>query len=138
MSRLVAWMVHISVLAVGLTGVVYGVMRYVLEPADEFALVNHPAEPNWKAAHILLAPLLLFACGLVWRGHVWLKISMRMPERRLTGILLALLLLPMAASGYLLQVSEQDSWREIWIWTHGISGSLWVLTYIAHRLGSDD
>lgn len=129
---------HLSVFAAGLTGVVYGVMRYVLEPIDEFALVNHPAEPSWKAAHIVLAPLLLFACGLVWHGHVWLKIAARMPERRVTGLALFFLLLPMAASGYLLQVSEEESWRQLWTWTHAITGSAWVLAYIAHRLGRDD
>ena len=131
-------MVHLSVLAAGLTGVVYGVMRYLLEPADEFALVNHPAEASWKAAHIVLAPLLLFACGLVWRGHVWPRVAARMPERRITGLALFLLLLPMTASGYLLQVSEADSWRELWIWTHAGTGTLWVLAYIAHRLGRDE
>ena len=134
MSRAVAWLVHASVALAGATGLVYGWMRYLVEPADEWAVVNHPLEPTVKALHILLVPLALFACGLVWRGHVWGRIRSGFRHRRRTGILLAALLLPMAASGYLLQVSTDETWRAVWMWTHGITGVAWVLAYLVHQL----
>ena len=67
MSRAEARFTHLAVAASGITGLVYGWLRYFVEPLDEFALVNHPAEPWWKGMHILLVPLLLMAFGLVFR-----------------------------------------------------------------------
>lgn len=134
MSRQSAWLVHLSVVAAGLTGVVYGWMHYLLEPEDEWSIVNHPLEPDLKALHILLVPLLVFGCGLLWRSHVWARIRSGFQPRRLTGILLALLLLPMIASGYALQVATDETWRVLWVWSHGISGCLWVLIYLVHQL----
>lgn len=137
MSRLVAWSVHLSFLAAGVTGCVYGYMRLWLEPADEFSILNHPHEPLWRATHIVLSPLLLFTCGLIWRSHVWTRIVSGWEERRWTGLALFALLLPMGLSGYLLQVSEQESLRAIWSWTHAITGAAWVLAYAAHLLQRD-
>lgn len=134
MSRTAAWLVHGSVFLAGGGGLVYGWMRYFAQPADEFAVVNHPQEPLLKAAHILAAPLLLFACGLLWRSHVWGRIRAGFQPRRRTGILLAALLLPMSASGYLLQVSVEDRWRTLWTWVHGTTACAWVVAYLVHQL----
>ena len=41
MNRSTANFVHLTAAAVGATGLVYGWMRYVSEPADDFALFNH-------------------------------------------------------------------------------------------------
>ncbi len=113
---------------------IYGWMRYFAEPEDEWAIVNHPWEPSLKALHIVLVPLLVFACGLVWRMHVWGRIRSGLPKRRRSGILLALLLVPMVCSGYLLQVSAAELWRTIWMWIHGISSCLWIVVYVWHQL----
>jgi hypothetical protein len=134
MSRVSAWFVHLSVALAGLTGVWYGWMRYLLEPQDEWSIVNHPFEPQLKSLHILLVPLLVFACGLLWRGHIWARIRSGFQARRQTGLLLALLLLPMVVSGYALQVAVEEYWRQAWVWTHGISSCLWVLLYLVHQL----
>jgi hypothetical protein len=134
LTRAAAWLAHSAAIAVGGTGLVYGWMRYVSEPDDEFALVNHPWEPDLRALHIVTAPLLVFACGLLWRAHVWGRIRAGFQSRRRTGILLAVLLAPMVASGYLLQVSTADVWRATWMWTHGVAGAMWALVYVAHQL----
>lgn len=134
MSRQAAWFVHLSVVVAGLTGIVYGWMRYLLEPQDEWSIVNHPWEPDLKSLHIVGVPLLVFGCGLLWRHHVWARIRSGFEPRRLTGILLALLLLPMVFSGYALQVVTNEGWREFWVWSHGISSCLWVLVYLIHQL----
>ncbi len=134
MSRTTAWLVHVSVILVGVTGLVYGWMRYFAEPADEFAVVNHPWQPDLQAWHILAAPLLVFGCGLLWRAHVWARIANGFKVRRTTGITLAVLLLPMVVSGYLIQVTAEEWWRTLWIWVHGVGSSLWLLVYIVHQL----
>jgi hypothetical protein len=133
-SRSAAWFVHGSVALAGATGLVYGWMRYVAEPADEWAIVNHPWEPDLKALHIVLVPLLVFGCGLLWRTHVWERIRTEFPHRRRTGIALALLLAPMVASGYAVQVAEDQTWRAVWMWTHGLTSCAWVLMYLVHQL----
>ncbi len=134
MSRTAAWSTHLAALAAGVSGLVYGWMRYFAEPADEFALVNHPLEPTFKNLHILLVPLLVFTCGVLWRNHVWRRIRAGLTSRRRTGLGLALLLAPMIVSGYALQVSTSPNLRLGWMWIHGISGSLWVLVYLVHQL----
>lgn len=136
MTPTTARFVHASVLAGGVTGVVYGWMRYLLEPVDEFAVVHHPAEPLWKDLHVLLVPLLVFACALVWRAHVWARIRSGFRERRRTGIVLAALFPPMVASGYLLQAGLGASLRELWVWTHGLTAACWISTYGVHQLGA--
>ena len=102
------------------------------------ALVNHPREPLLKTLHILTAPLLVFACGLLWRQHIWARIRAKYPHRRRTGIALALLVLPMVASGYLLQTAVEPELRQVWIWVHGITASLWVGLYLGHQLSARD
>ena len=134
MTRPLAWFVHLSVTVAGVTGLVYGWMRYLVEPTDEFALVNHPREPLLKDLHILSVPLLVFGCALLWRTHVWGRFLSGFPERRRTGILLMTLVLPMIASGYLLQTGLGEPQRTAWIWIHGGIGCAWLATYVVHRL----
>jgi len=133
-SRGAAWSLHLSALAVGGTGLVYGWMRYFLEPADELALVNHPAQPLWQGAHVLLAPLLVFACGLVWSAHVWPRVRAAFRARRPTGLVLFALFFPLVLSGVALQVAESDWLRVGLQWVHSLGGTLWVLGYGVHLL----
>lgn len=116
-----------------MTGLVYGWMRYLLEPEDPFAVVNHPWQPDLQHLHVLAAPLLVFACGLIWVSHVWQRLRSNEHRKRPTGVAVAVLLIPMVASGYLLQITIDERWREVWTWTHGVSGSLWLAAYAAHQ-----
>ena len=115
-------------------GLVYAVMRYLMTSPDEWAVVNHPWQPHVQHLHVLFAPLLVFAAGLVWKGHVIEKWRGNGSRARATGIALALQLLPMVLSGYLLQISVDETWRTVWMWVHGITGLLWCLSVVAHRL----
>ncbi len=63
--------VHVSTILVGGTGLVYAWMLYVLEPVDEFSVVHHAWQPQTQHAHVWLAPVMVFAIGLIWRNHVW-------------------------------------------------------------------
>lgn len=119
--------------AVALTGLAWAWMMFFAEPADPYSVVNHPWQPRMQAAHILVAPILILAVGLIWKPHVWSHIRTGLRSRRKTGILLALLFLPMAASGYLLQVAVEESRRAIWSWTHLAASVVWIGVWVMHR-----
>ncbi len=133
MSRGQAVFLHLANLAVAGTGLVYAWMRYLLQPADEWAVVNHPWQPLVQHLHVLSAPLLVFAIGLIWSVHALAKL--RNGRRgRASGLGLMALFLPMAASGYLLQVAVDPGWRQTWIWIHVASSLLWVAAFAFHKL----
>jgi len=132
------WFHHAANLAVGGTGLVYAWMLYFVEPAEDdpfsIAVANHPWQPEVKNLHVLLAPLLVFAIGALWPDHIWKRIRSGFVVRRRVGILLALLALPMIASGYLLQTSVSESWTRVWVWTHVASSVAWIGAYFWHQL----
>ncbi len=125
---------HLATLAVGGTGVVYAFLRYALAPADPYAVVGHPLQPTVQHLHLLSAPLLVFAAGLVWRNHAWKHWRLGVAARRRTGVVLLANLLPMVASGYLLQTAVSPGWRRAWVVLHLVSSGLWLIGYLAHLL----
>ncbi|MCA9001225.1 MAG: hypothetical protein KDB61_04825 [Planctomycetes bacterium] len=132
MTRAQAWCMHGACLLVGGSGLIYGYMRYFATPDDPFSVVNHPLQPTLQHLHILAAPLLVFACGWIWEGHVWKRIRQGNPTRRRSGWTMVLTLAPMVVSGYAVQVSVDESWRTLWIWIHGVSSCLWLLFALIH------
>lgn len=132
MTRPQAWTLHAAALLVGGSGLVYGWMRYFLEPLDEFAVVNHPWQPTLQHLHVLTAPLLVFATALVWSEHVWKRARGGYPRRRPTGLTLFVLFFPMVFSGGLVQVAESEGLRTAAIWLHALSGTLWCAAYAVH------
>jgi hypothetical protein len=133
-TRAEAWLQHVSSLLVGGTGLVYAWMRYALEPADPYAVVNHPFERDVQHLHVLTAPLLVFAVALVWQRHVWARVRSGFAPRRPSGLALAASFAPMVASGYLLQTAESPAWRTVWLWLHLASSVLWLLALGVHLL----
>ena len=124
---------HVATFLVGVTGLVYGWMRYFAEPADEFSVVNHPLEPDLQRWHVLLAPLAVLSLGMILRTHVWHKLKANRKGRRPTGWALAAVAFPMILSGYAIQVTVDEAWRTAWIWIHGTTGVVWILAYLAHQ-----
>ena len=133
MTRTEAWSHHVANALVGGTGVVYAWMLYLVTPDDPFALVNHPHQPTFHALHIVTAPLLVFVAGVSWKRHVWARVRSGYPHRRKTGLTLFALLFPMVSSGYLLQVSVDETLRQVYLVTHVATSVLWILTYLAHQ-----
>jgi len=133
MSRGQALFLHLANLAVCGTGLVYAWMRYLVEPADEWAVVNHPWQPHLQHLHVLVAPLLVFAVGLIWTAHILGKLK-NGRTNRVAGLSLMALFLPMAASGYLLQVAVDPNWRRTWVWVHVVSSLLWVAAFVGHQV----
>lgn len=134
MTRGEAWSLHVSNGLVAGTGAVYAWMRYFAEPTDPYAVVNHPWQPHLQHAHILVAPLLLFACGVIFKRHVWARVRSGFEPRRPTGLVLALMLAPMVVSGYALQTTGDETWNRIWVWVHVATSVLWIVGYAVHLL----
>lgn len=134
MKKSEARFTHLSVLLAAVSGFVYGGLLYFGEVEDEFGPVAHPWVPTMHTAHVLVVPLFLMALGLIWQHHIVHKLRTGAKARRTTGILLLSQAFPMIASGYLIQVTVEEFWRAVWIWTHGITSSLFAILFVLHLM----
>lgn len=126
------WM-HLANLAVGITGLVYAWMRYLVQPDPEtFSVVNHPWQPHVQHAHVLAAPFLVFAVGAFWWGHGLAYRARGVREGRRSGTALLGLAFPMIVSGYALQVSVSGVWRSVWIVLHVATSLAWLAAFAGH------
>jgi hypothetical protein len=132
MPRWEAWSVHLSTLLVGGTGLVYAWMRYLLPATDPYSAVGHPLQPQVQHLHVLAAPLLVFATGLIWKNHVWSHWKKGVPLRRRSGLALLLSVAPMVVSGYLLQIAVGEGWRQAWVVVHVTTSVLFLAGYAGH------
>jgi hypothetical protein len=120
-------------LLVGGTGVAYGIFRYFIKPDDPLALA-HPGQPVAQYAHILSAPLLVFAIGHMFYHHAILTWRAGARAGRRSGVSMLALAWPMILSGYLLQTTTGEIWRFVWIAAHVSTSALWIAAYIAHLI----
>lgn len=135
MSRGQVIYVHACVALTALTGIVFAWMKsFMKPPADEFSVVNHPLQPYMLAAHVVVAPFLLFAFGWLYSNHVRPKLAFDERRNRGTGLWLIAAILPMTLSAYLLQVSTAETTRKAMAAAHWISSALFLLFYVAHLL----
>ena len=128
------WSLHLGAFLTGLSGLVYGWMRYFGKVQGEFGIEPHPLQALVQHLHVLAAPLLLFALGMMVRGHLYAKLRTGAPEGRRTGLGLGFLILPMVASGYLVQVATSSAWRLTFAWVHGVASLLFLMGYLGHAL----
>jgi hypothetical protein len=126
---------HASVALMTITGVVFAVMKYWMKSGDPFAVVNHPWQPHMLSAHVVLAPLAVFAFGWIFAVHTLPKLANGAPNR-ISGIANIVLIALMVASGYLLQISTGDATRRAFAVEHWVFSGLFVGSYVAHLFGS--
>ena len=136
MKRWEAWVSHIGWGLVALSGIAYGVLKYFLANPDPDSRLAHPWQPAVLAAHVLAAPVAVFALGLLFRRHALVRLSSGEPERRPTGVGMTLLAIPLALSGYVLQTLTGDSARRWTGWTHAALGLVFAAGYALHPLAS--
>lgn len=132
MTRLERWIVWIATGAVTATGTTYGILRYLLATTDEFGLVMHPAEPLALRLHVLAAPLLVFAAGMIAVRHVLAHLRQGVRMGRRSGVTALVTVLPMIASGYVIQVVREERWLVVLAWIHGVTGVLFALGAATH------
>lgn len=132
MSRLQLVWLHLAVALTAITGIVFAWMKYFLTSDDEFSVVNHPLQPHMLAAHVVIAPALLFLFGWVFSNHMLPKLRFGDGTNRRTGVGAMVLIVPMTFSAYLLQVSTNETLREVMAWAHWISSGVFLLAYLIH------
>lgn len=134
MTAFERWTVWGSSAVTALSGLVYLWMKYLMVPATEFAVVNHPLQPYVLKVHIVTAPLLVFAIGLITSRHIWRHLRQRHGRARRTGLLAALMILPMVFSGYAIQAITGASLLRVMAWLHIVTGGAFALGLLLHQL----
>lgn len=132
MSRLQLVWLHLSIALTAITGLVFAVMKYLMTNDDDFAVVNHPWQPHMLAAHVVVAPAVLFILGWVFANHMLPKWRFGDGQNQRTGLAAMWLIAPMALSAYLLQVATNETLREVMAWAHGITSAIFVAAYVTH------
>ena len=134
MSRWEGWTFNILTIIVSASGAAYFWMKYLMKNDDPFSVVNHPWEPAMLKAHILAAPLLMLALGMMINSHIVKKLKTKNSRsHRVSGIICLVSFALMAASGYLLQVVVLPSRARALVVVHLAAGGLFVGAYLAHQ-----
>lgn len=123
---------HGAAAAAAITGGVYGWFRYFGQRMGDFGPEPSAWQGAWHHLHVLTAPLLLFMLGVTVRGHLLMKLRAGGREGRRTGLVLGLLIAPMALSGYGIQVVTDARWHVALAWVHGLSGLVFTAGYLIH------
>ncbi|MEQ1911489.1 MAG: hypothetical protein ABMA15_21915 [Vicinamibacterales bacterium] len=117
---------------VAVTGFAYLWMKYFIQNDDPFALVNHPWQGAMLAWHVVASPLLILAFGIVLNSHVMKKLRVSgMPNRR-TGFASLIMFALMVLSGYLLQVTTNESLIRALVVAHVGAGTIFSAAYTIH------
>ena len=125
---------HGTVIAVGLSGVIYGVLKYFMAGADADSRIGNPWTQPALKAHLLSAPFVVFALGLVFSSHALKRFRSGEPDGRRSGMGLLGLAAPVVLSGYVIQVLTGDAARTWSGWLHASAGILYLAGYVAHLL----
>ncbi|MFQ5877406.1 MAG: hypothetical protein ACE5JH_06925 [Acidobacteriota bacterium] len=130
-------LLRVSTALVTLTGAIYFYMKYLMSSDDPFSVLNHPWQPYVLDLHILVAPVLVFALGLIAREHIVGRLADPGPQKgRGSGVATILLSVPMVVSGYLIQVLTHPAARRGVVWVHVATGAAFVILLAAHLVRS--
>jgi hypothetical protein len=116
-----------------LTGTVYGIMKYFMVSSDPYAVINHPWQPIFLKLHIVSAPLLVFAVGMIFRRHVIDRWRSDSPRRRRSGAMITGLFTPLVLSGYLIQVFTGESLLQGLVLSHVVTAGAFLAGIGLHR-----
>lgn len=136
MTPLERWSLHLAALLTAISGLGYGWTRYFGQRLGEFGPEPHPLQALFQHTHVLTAPTLLFALGMVVKGHALPALRSRKAQGWKAGLALTLLLAPLILSGYCLQVCVDPHWRAAFAWAHGPLALLFLLAYATHLVTS--
>ena len=83
--------------------------------------------------HILAAPVLVFAFGLIAIDHVWKHFKCRVPAGRRSGLTAMWIFAPMAVSGYLIQAVTSPGALAALGWGHLVAGVVYLAGLLLHQ-----
>jgi hypothetical protein len=125
-------------LVVSGSGLAYAYFVFVAAPsADDFSVVASPLQPVMQHLHVLAAPLLVFAVGWLWSQHAMKRFGHAragLKPGKFSGYALLFLFFPMAMTGYLLQVSVDETLRRTMSLAHTALSLAWVASSAVHAL----
>ena len=133
MKAFARWCIWIGSVASGVSGLVYWWMDTMMEPVGEWAVINHPLQPWVLKAHIVTAPLLVFAIGLIAVDHIWKQYRLRINAGRRSGLSAMWVFGPMVVSGYLIQAVTAPAWLSAMGWIHLGTGVAYLLGLAVHQ-----
>lgn len=126
------WLLWLSTAATLITGVVYWWMKDLMTTTEPWSVINHPLQPWMLTAHILVAPVLVFAVGLITTRHVWRHYRQGQRKGRRSGVVAALTFVALVVSGYLIQVITAEMLLRVLAWTHLGLGIVYSLGLALH------
>lgn len=133
MTRFQRWFLYVTTALATLSGVGYFYMKRFLTPLEPWAVINHPLEPWFLKAHILTAPLMLFAVGLITTQHIWRSLKSSLPTGRKTGLAATIAFGPLVLTGYLIQTVASPMAIDVLGWTHLVLGLVSAFAIFEHR-----
>ncbi len=134
MNRFEKWSIWISSALTALTGFGYFWTKYLVHNPDPLAVVNHPLQPWFLKAHIIVSPFLIFALGTVTVKHVWRHIITAVARGRKSGLLAAIVIVPMILTGYLIQAVTGEGWLKALALGHIGFGVLYSFGFALHNI----
>ena len=132
------WLLALSTLVAGGTGVMLYIMKDWMVPTDPFSVVNHPWQPWVLKAHLVAVPFLIFAVGLIFSTHVAHRFRSGAAGGRRSGVGLLVLFVPLVLSGVAVQILVDESWRRGAVWVHLLTGAAYLGFFIVHRVAAWD
>jgi hypothetical protein len=133
MSRFEKWMLWTSFAITAITGIGLLWTKYLMHTDDPWAVINHPLQPWLLKAHIVAAPALVFALGLISSKHIWQHFKARVPAGRRTGITTLVMGTLMILSGYLIQVVTLAAPLKVLAIAHITLGFAFLVGFVAHQ-----
>lgn len=134
MNRFEKWSVWITSAVTAVTGLGLFWLEYFVATDDLFAVINHPLEPWLLKAHILAAPALIFAIGLIASRHIWRHYRSGIRWGRRSGIATVLMAAPMVVTGYLIQILTHRGWIEAMGIAHLVFGVIYCVGLLLHQV----
>lgn len=134
MSRFERWCIWITSAITAVTGVGLLWTKYFLETSDPWAVVNSPFQPWLLRSHLIVAPLLVFAIGLITTRHIWRHFRTAVRMGRRSGVTTALVVFPMIVSGYLIQVMTGRGWLMAMVVAHILTGVVYAAGLALHQV----
>lgn len=127
-SRSVWW----SGAATAVTGLAFLWAKYLAQPVDAWSVVNHPLEPWFLKAHIVVSPFFVFALGLILTRHVVPHLKNGLKRGRASGLLMIWTLVPMVVTGYLIQVVTDPFVMRLLVAAHVVTGCGFAAGLLVH------
>lgn len=124
--------------ATAVTGAAYGGLKYFVPARDPDSNMAVPWQPAVLKSHVLVAPLLVFGLGLLFRRHALKRLRIGMKRGRRTGVLLLAWSAPAVFSGYAVQALAGEEAARYVGWGHAALGVLFTAGWLIHLRGRSE